>query len=81
MNHGMKPLFKDLRPLSQALPQSRQLQRWRLDAALERIQRGNYGICCACAGPISLACLLSDPAAAFCFDCQSERDAEHETTH
>jgi DnaK suppressor protein len=52
------------------------LQRRRVEAALDRVRRGNYGQCCECGGNIGLERLLSDPAAPFCMDCQAERDAE-----
>lgn len=62
--------------MAQASMQRLQVHRRRLDAALQRVQQGSYGICCECAGAIGLERLLSDPAAPFCMDCQEERDAE-----
>lgn len=52
------------------------VQRRRVDAALDRIRSGSYGRCCACAEDIGLERLLSDPATPFCLDCQVDRDAE-----
>ena len=62
--------------MAQASMQRLQLQQRRLEAALQRVQQGTYGNCCECGGSIGLERLLSDPAAPFCMDCQTERDVE-----
>lgn len=41
----------------------------RIDAALERLDAGEYGYCVACGEPISPARLRADPAVATCIDC------------
>jgi len=64
--------------MAQAVVQRLQLQRRRLEAALQRVHNGSYGSCCACDRPIGLERLVSDPAAPFCMDCQSDRDAARE---
>lgn len=47
---------------------------WRirqLEAALEAIGSGHYGLCRACRAPIGLARLQVDPAVPRCIDCQT----------
>ena len=44
----------------------------RLQAALDRILSGTFGLCCQCRDPISRWRLTADPAAPFCADCQEE---------
>lgn len=46
-----------------------ELQRKRIAAALERIERGVYGDCARCGEPIPEARLKADPAAPLCTDC------------
>ena len=41
----------------------------RIDAALERVETGEYGHCLACGAPIPEARLDLDPAAVLCMDC------------
>jgi len=38
-------------------------------AALARLDAGEYGICCRCGDEIALARLQHDPAAPFCMNC------------
>ena len=61
----------------QALAQnllSRLTQRQRqLDAALERVEAGAYGLCCACHERIEPERLTADPAVVFCHGCATER--------
>jgi DnaK suppressor protein len=45
----------------------------RIDAALKRIDRGEYGACVSCGEDISAARLLVDPTNATCIDCASGR--------
>ena len=40
-----------------------------LRLAFERLERGEYGICIFCKGPISLAILRNAPTAHFCDSC------------
>ena len=42
----------------------------RVDTALEKIERGTYGICDACGGPIKKARLRALPFATLCLACQ-----------
>ncbi|HUG25493.1 TraR/DksA family transcriptional regulator [Piscinibacter sp.] len=61
--------------MAQAAVQRLVMQRRRAQAALDRVDRSVYGLCCDCGMEIGLDRLLSDPAAPFCRDCQEERDA------
>lgn len=45
-----------------------------IDAALERIRVGTYGICASCGDPIPRARLLRLPESARCVPCQGEVD-------
>ena len=47
----------------------RALEIRRIDAALKRIEDGDFGDCVACGEPIALARLELDPATAVCIDC------------
>jgi DnaK suppressor protein len=49
----------------------RQTDAKRIDAALERMESGNYGYCVSCDEEISEKRLQLDPAIATCIDCAS----------
>lgn len=61
---------------SQAMAQEnsrrRELQLVRIDAALERIEEGEYGYCASCDEEINRRRLDVDPANPFCIDCASK---------
>jgi DnaK suppressor protein len=44
-----------------------------IDAALARLERGDYGVCANCGEDIPLARLEAVPFAMYCVDCQHER--------
>lgn len=44
----------------------------RIDAALERLEQGSYGVCESCGNPISTARLTAVPYAARCLACQHQ---------
>jgi RNA polymerase-binding transcription factor DksA len=46
----------------------------RIEEALERVKRGNYGLCAGCHQPIASQRLELAPEAAFCADCQNFRE-------
>jgi len=46
-----------------------QQQLARIDAALSRMARGNYGYCTRCGQALGLQRLKDDPAASLCRDC------------
>jgi len=43
----------------------------RIELGLQRIERGEYGLCLQCAEPIALARLQAQPFASLCLDCQA----------
>lgn len=47
----------------------------RIEAALERIEQGRYGLCCDCGEEMEGEWLAADPATPFCEDCQEDRMA------
>lgn len=51
----------------------------RIDAALEKLEQGSYGLCEDCGKPISTARLMAVPYAAFCLACQ-QRVEQDDTT-
>ena len=48
----------------------RDIERQRINAALERIETGDYGYCTVCDEDIALKRLENDPSAPNCIDCQ-----------
>lgn len=48
----------------------RGIERKRIDAALERIESGDFGYCTVCDEDIALKRLEHDPSVPNCFDCQ-----------
>ena len=44
-----------------------------IDAALDRLERGEYGVCEACGRPIAEGRLEARPAARLCIDCATRR--------
>jgi DnaK suppressor protein len=50
------------------------IRRRKLDAALNRVAAGSYGMCCECEVTLDPARLDSDLAVVFCVDCQEERN-------
>ncbi len=48
-----------------------------IDEALERIQRGTYGLCANCENPIAAERLRNLPYARHCIDCQSAEEKRH----
>ncbi len=51
-----------------------QLRRRQVEAALERIEAGEYGECLGCGEEIDSGRLEAKPEAAFCLECQSRRE-------
>ena len=50
------------------------VQKRKLEAALERIESGSYGMCCQCQAEMDAERLEADPAAVFCAACATERE-------
>ena len=57
--------------MAQASGERRALQLREIDAALRRIDEGNYGDCERCERPINPRRLDADPTARLCIDCAS----------
>jgi DnaK suppressor protein len=51
-----------------------QQRRYRVDAALSRIDAGDYGECVGCGEEIEAKRMLAQPEAPMCIQCQSERE-------
>jgi DnaK suppressor protein len=45
-----------------------------IDAALQRIDQGRYGLCTSCGEPIAISRLLAEPLALRCIGCQREHE-------
>jgi DnaK suppressor protein len=45
-----------------------------LQAALDRIAAGTYGLCCQCGSDVEPERLENDPATVFCAECMTERE-------
>jgi DnaK suppressor protein len=48
----------------------------KIDAALDRIKEGTYGICEECGDPIGVERLRARPVTTLCIDCKSNQEAE-----
>jgi DnaK suppressor protein len=46
----------------------------KIDAALQKIEAGEYGACTSCGEDIGLARLRARPVAELCIDCKSEQE-------
>ncbi|MDQ7051558.1 MAG: TraR/DksA C4-type zinc finger protein [candidate division KSB1 bacterium] len=51
---------------------------YHLDQALERIEKGTYGICRECGQPISEARLEAVPHASMCIECKSNEEKKRQ---
>ena len=57
--------------MTKATSARRQAEVRAIDAALKRLEEGDYGACSRCGEEIAPARLRHDPAAAFCLNCAS----------
>jgi DnaK suppressor protein len=62
--------------MAKASGQRREIMLRNIDAALKRIDNGDYGICRDCDEAINPKRLEFDPTALRCIECQSKRDEE-----
>lgn len=46
----------------------------KIEAALERLDKGTYGVCEGCGRPISAARLKARPVTTLCIDCKTEAE-------
>ncbi|MEM1283790.1 MAG: TraR/DksA C4-type zinc finger protein [Pseudomonadota bacterium] len=60
--------------MAEAQERARQAEIVRIDAALRRLDDGDYGYCAECDEPIAVKRLDADPTAALCISCQSSRE-------
>lgn len=61
--------------MAAANERARQAQIVKIDAALRRLNDGDYGYCTDCDEPIAPERLDADPTASLCIACQSAREA------
>jgi DnaK suppressor protein len=61
--------------MAAANERARQAQIVKIDAALRRLDDGDYGYCTDCDEPIAPKRLDADPTASLCIACQSAREA------
>lgn len=64
--------FLEAREMTVAVEGMLDERRRRIEIALEKLRRGEYGICERCARPINPERLRARPDAIFCIDCQRE---------
>lgn len=69
-----------LQAMASGMRERLQLKCRRLEAALLRIQAGEFGICCQCSESIALERLHVDPGGPFCATCQEEIDNKRKST-
>jgi RNA polymerase-binding transcription factor DksA len=48
-----------------------------VQAELDRIRFGTFGLCCSCSDPSTLPHITADPATPFCADYQDEIEKTH----
>ena len=64
--------------MAQAGEQRRRLSLARIEAALQRMEEGEYGWCLSCGELIARGRLEVDPAATQCIDCAAKHETEHQ---
>jgi DnaK suppressor protein len=62
--------------MAEATHQRRLAELRRIDAALRRLEHGDYGQCLACEEPIPEARLAFDPTATLCIACAEARERQ-----
>ncbi len=62
--------------MTKGLKERTQRNQRRLQAALDRIQAGTFGLCCRCGELMTRERLSADPASPFCTGCQNEIEEE-----
>lgn len=65
------------RTLLNSLGEADQFRLKMIDAALDRIVQGTYGVCLECGTPIADARLEAIPYAPLCVECQAEYERRH----
>ncbi len=62
------------RNLTSTIAKSESLLLEKIDVALERIAKGNYGVCANCAGAIPMERLRAKPSVSLCVACQTLKE-------
>ena len=60
--------------MAKEIARRRTIELSRIDAALGRVEEGEYGYCLSCGDPIASKRLDLDPAAPNCIDCAQQRE-------
>ncbi|MDX1570297.1 MAG: TraR/DksA family transcriptional regulator [Xanthomonadales bacterium] len=60
--------------MARATRERRKAELKRIDAALERIDEDDYGLCVECGDEIAAARLMHDPSVALCIDCAEQQE-------
>lgn len=60
--------------MAEGLTERLRLSRRQLQAALDRVEAGSYGLCCQCEDTIEFARLEHNPSVVFCHACMQERE-------
>lgn len=64
-----------LQAMAQATARRRQAERARIEAALKRLESGEWGWCAVCGNEIAPDRLAHDPSVAMCLDCAGNQRA------
>lgn len=60
--------------MTQASRRAAEVRINKIDSAMNRLNRNDYGFCLECEEEIGLARLRAQPEAPFCLECQSQRE-------
>ena len=63
-----------MQAMAEATERQRAIELKRIDAALQRLDAGDFGYCARCDEPIGEKRLQIDPATPFCIDCAGAHD-------
>ena len=66
--------WRDWETAPPALPEAARRELADIDAALQRLEAGDYGRCLACSGPLGHQRLRAIPEARYCLSCSGQRD-------
>jgi DnaK suppressor protein len=80
-SEGVRPVDRmdslQMQSLAKASRQGLEVKRRQVQAALEAMAKGEYGICRRCEEPIGFRRLKVRPETPFCLSCQEALEAEH----
>lgn len=72
-------LTDDIREHLHLLSERQRERIFDLDEAIERLERGTYGLCAECEEPIDVHRLEAHPEARLCLDCKAEAEEQEKT--